>query len=275
MSNYIKMVDGSSSYLEHYGRKGMKWGEHIYTKDDIKRLKKFMRSKDAKEIYRRVKRDDKRHYLAKAGYKQGIFSNRLDAGENSLTRYTSRDEKKLSKRSYFTLHDTQDDLDYKDMAKRGALGSKEDTVYKDRYDNTKTLKIAKASRVAEDIIKKYGDKNMKEMWKMYKDLHVHDLSGYIFDTADEDYGWYAKNGQSTPELVKNGEDMFAFKQQMGRDFNKLLYKANAARTYVDDKYSKKYDAIEDAEDWMYGIGHPMIIYDGSEKLTRKSHRKIQ
>ena len=275
MSNYIKTVDAFDTYLEHYGRKGMKWGEHVYTKDDIKRLKKFMRSKDAKEAYRRNKRDDKRHYLARAGYKQGIFSNRLDAGENSLARYTSRNEKKLSKRSYFALNNTQDDLDYNFMAKRGALGSKEDTVYKDRYNNNKTLKIAKGKKVADDLIKKYGDKNMKEMWKMYKDLHVHELSGLIFDAADEENGWYAKNGQSTPELVKNGEDMYAFKQQMGRDLNKLLYKANAARTYIDDKYSKRYDGIEDAEDWLYGEGHPLIIYDGSEKLTRKSHRKIQ
>ena len=33
----------------HYGREGMKWGQHIYTRNDIKRLKKFINSKQAKQ----------------------------------------------------------------------------------------------------------------------------------------------------------------------------------------------------------------------------------
>ena len=43
-------------YICHYGRKGMKWGEHIYSRDDIKRLKKFMNSKEAKDYAKRYKK---------------------------------------------------------------------------------------------------------------------------------------------------------------------------------------------------------------------------
>lgn len=39
--------------LYHYGRKGMKWGEHVYSRNDIKELKRFMRSKDAKGYAKR------------------------------------------------------------------------------------------------------------------------------------------------------------------------------------------------------------------------------
>lgn len=273
MRDYIITIDENDLYLMHYGRKGMKWGEHVYSKEDIQRLKKFMRTKDAKEYKRNFKKWDKEKF-AEAGYKQGLFNNYISKG-SELSRYTSNNEKKLSRRSYMSLKNSPDDISYYEMALRNALGTSKDRLYKDEYGTDKTIKVAKAKKVANDLVKKYGDKDLKERWKMYKDLNVHEKSGYIYDYADEDNGKVASTGKLSRSTINDAEAMFDFKRQMGRDFNNMLYKNSDARAYIDKKYGKNYKVIEDAEDWMYGISHPVIAYDGSKYLKRKSHRKLR
>lgn len=273
MRDYIITIDDDSSYLMHYGRKGMKWGERIYSRDDIKRLNKFMKTKHAKEYQRNYRKWDKEKWKEQ-GYTQGLFNNRIAKG-SKLSRYTSDDEKKLSKRSYMSIYETPDDDDYKDMALRNVLGSSKNRVYKDIYTNENSIKVAKAQRIANDLIKKYGDKELKERWKMYKKLNVHDKAGYIYDYADEDYGKVASKGLATKQQIKDAEAMYDFKRQMGHDFNNMLYKSGNARDYIDKKYGKNYKVIEDAEDWVYGVSHPVIAYDGSKYLKRKSHRKLR
>lgn len=259
-------------YICHYGRKGMKWGEHIYSRDDIKRLKKFMRTDTAKEYASKYKTWEKEHY-SKLGYKRGIFSNKLEKG-SELSRYTSVKNEKPSKRMYAAINKSHDDKQYIDMAKSGNLGSKSKEQYKVVYTAESKLRVAKGRKVANDLIKKYGDKDLKEMWQMYKDLDVHNKSGYIFDVADEDYGKLSKT--SSKEDIKNAEDMFYFKREVGIKVNELLYKNEDVKLYIDEKYRKKgYDAIEDAEDQMYGTSHPLIVYDPDKKLKKKSTRRIQ
>lgn len=273
MRDYFITVDETDSYLMHYGRKGMKWGEHVYSREDIRNLKKFMRTKHANEYKRNFNKWDRQRF-AEVGYRQGLFNNYITKG-SKLSRYTSDDEKKLRQRAYMSIKKSPDDEEYRDMALRNVLGSSKNRVYNDTYTNDKTIRVAKAKRVANDLIKKYGDKELKERWKMYKDLNVHEKSGYIYDYADETYGKVAKTGKLSRDTIKNAEAMYDFKRQMGHDFNDMLYKNGNARDYIDKKYGKKYKVIEDAEDWVYGVSHPVIAYNGSDYLKRKNHRKIR
>lgn len=259
-------------YICHYGRKGMKWGEHIYSRDDIKRLKKFMNSKEAKDYAKRYKKWEKEEY-SKLGYKQGLLYNTVKKG-SEISRYTSAKNEKLKRRTYASMNKSDDDTNYEDMAKRGVLGSKSKTQYKDVYSAERKLTVAKGKNVANSIINKYGDKDLKEMWSMYKSLNVHDKAGYIFDVADEEYGRLHKN--SSKQDIASADEMFKFKKEVATKLNKLLYQDENVKNYVDKKYkSLGFDAIEDAEDQMHGIDHPMIIYDPEKKLKKKSTRRIQ
>lgn len=213
--------------------------------------------------------------MENAGYKQGLFNNRLTKGA-SLSRFTASENEHGHKRAYMFSTKTTDDRQYKDMALGNNLSNKGKDLYKDTYVAQQNIKIAKAKKVANDIIKKYGDKSLKEMWSMYKSLNVHDKAGYIYDYADEDYGAKASKGLATKKQIANAESMFDFKQEMGTRLNKLLYKNEDVKLYIDSKYKKKgYGGIEDAEDWMFGLSHPYIMYDTEKQMKKKTSKKIR
>lgn len=255
----------------HYGREGMKWGQHIYTRNDIKRLKKFISSKQAKQDAKDYRNYERNEYK-QLGYKQGLLKNKVLKG-SELGRYTGDIEKKLSKRSYLSFNKSMDDKEYERMAIDHNLANKGSNLYKDVYSAKRNLKVAKAKRIANDIVKRYGDEQTKDLWKLYKKMGIHDKAGYIFNMADEDYGKYASKGKATKEQIKNAEDLFQLKQQLGHNLNNMLYKDSEARNYIDNKYSKRYDMIEDAEDWSFGLAHPVIAYNGNKYLERKDRKK--
>ena len=250
-------------YICHYGRKGMKWGEHIYSRDDIKRLKKFMRTDTAK-AYRDNFRDWEKEEYSKLGYKKGLLYNTVKKG-SEISRYTSAKNEQVKGRTYTSMNNSHDDKHYESLAKVGGLGSESKTQYKDVYSAEKKLRVAKGKRVLNSIVKKYGDKDLKEMYKMYKDLNVHDKAGYVYDMSS-----------GTGKEAEYGKSMVDFKTEFGSKVHNLLYKNEDVKSYVDKKYKRLgYDAIEDAEDQLYGISHPMIIYDPEKKLKKKSTRRIQ
>lgn len=154
------------------------------------------------------------------------------------------------------------------------LSNKGSNLYKDIYSAKRNLKVAKAKRVAGDVIKRYGDEQTKDLWKLYKKMGIHDKAGHIYDMADEEYGAYASKGKATKQQIRDAEALFDLKQQLGTNLNKMLYKDSEARNYIDNKYSKRYDMIEDAEDWSFGISHPVIAYNGSDYLERKDRKKF-
>lgn len=257
----------------HYGREGMKWGQHIYTRNDIKRLKKFISSKQAKQDAKEYKNYEKNEYK-QLGYKQGLLKNKVLKG-SELGRYTGDIEKKLSKRSYLSFNKSHDDMEYKNMAMGNNLSNKGKNLYKDIYSAKRNLKVAKANRIANDVVKRYGDEQTKDLWKLYKKMGLHDKAGYIYNMADEDYGKYASKGKATKEQIKDAEALFDLKQQFGTNLNKMLYKDSEAKNYIDKKYSKRYDMVEDAEDWSFGLSHPVIAYNGNDYLERKKRTKIR
>lgn len=259
----------NDDYICHYGRKGMKWGEHIYSRDDIKRLKKFMRTKDAKEYQKAFKKWEKNRY-AKLGYKKGLLYDTVKKG-SKLSRYTSAENEKVKGRTYVSMDNSPDDANYEQGALLGALGEKDKTKdqYKDVYTVEKKLIVARGKKVANDIVKKYGDKDLKEMWAMYKDLDVHNKTSYIYEMNS------GIGENATREKVDSANDMILLKTEVAQRMNKLLYENENVKTYIDNKYRKLgYDAIEDAEDQMHGASHPMIVYDPEKKIRKESSTNI-
>lgn len=255
----------------HYGREGMKWGQHIYTRNDIKRLKKFISSKKAKQDAKDYRNYEKNEYK-QLGYKQGLLKNKVVKG-SELGRYTGDIEKKLSKRSYLSFNNSRDDMDYRIMAMDHRLGNKGPNLYHDVYSAKRNLKVAKAKRITNDIVKRYGDEQTKNLWKLYKKMDLHNKAGHIFDMADKENGYYVTKGKATKQQMKDADALFDLKQELGRNLNKMLYKDSEARNYIDNKYSKRYDMIEDAEDWTFGLSHPVIAYNGNDYLERKDRKK--
>ena len=82
---------------------------------------------------------------------------------SEISRYTSAKNEKLKGRTYASMNKSDDDTNYEDMAKRGVLGSKSKTQYKDVYSAERKLTVVKGKRVANSIINKYGDKDLKEI----------------------------------------------------------------------------------------------------------------
>lgn len=257
----------------HYGREGMKWGQHIYTRNDIKRLKKFINSKQAKQDSKAYIKFENNKFK-ELGYKQGLLNNKVIKG-SELGRYTGSIEKKLSNRSYLSFNNSHDDRQYNYMAKDNQLGNKGKSLYKDIYSAKRNLKVAKANKIANDIVKRYGDKQTKDLWKLYKKMGLHDKAKYLYDMADEEYGIYASKGKATKEQIRDADALFDLKQQLGTNINKMLYKDSEAKNYIDNKYSKRYDMVEDAEDWSLGLSHPVIAYNGNDYLERKKRTKIR
>ena len=65
-------LNPNEDHIEHYGVKGMKWGEHVYSRDDIKRLKKFMKNETAKAYQDNFRQWENEAY-SKIGYKKGLY----------------------------------------------------------------------------------------------------------------------------------------------------------------------------------------------------------
>lgn len=160
------------------------------------------------------------------------------------------------------------------MAKYNQLGNRGKNLYKDVYSAKRDLKVAKANRVANDVIKRYGDKQTKDLWKLYKKMGLSDKGKYLYDMGNTKYGKYASNGAPVQQM-KDAYSLYDLRQELARNMNGMMYKDSAAKNYIDKKYSKRYDMIEDAEDWTMGLSHPVIAYNGNDYLERKKRTKIR
>ena len=254
-------------YICHYGRKGMKWGEHIYSRDDIKRLKKFMRRKDIVEAGKQYKRHRKEEY-AKLGYKEGVFSNSLKKG-SELSRVTGSENENKFGRMYSVINNSKDSGTYKTMASEASRYYSR-PMYVDEYTVNTKLRIAKGKSVANTIIKKYGDKNLKEMWDMYNDLNYRDKTVHLYDMV------HGKIKNASQNDIDQANEALGMIQELARvKMHDLLYSDLAVRKTVDSKYRNLgYNAIVDIEDEISGIDFPLIVYDPEKKLKKKSSKQI-
>lgn len=168
MSNYIKMVDCSDSYLEHFGRKGMKWGEHIFGKlgSTLKRPKKNKYVEPPKEtstasVYTGEHTPKTaRNTLMKSGY-------RVDPTYGWMTKQLSLNGKKMQ----VILDDSSIDNEPDKTVKKANQIEKDlpvihktaaEKIAQDYYDNDPGEWVDKKTVSREDFIKRLEPESIDE-----------------------------------------------------------------------------------------------------------------
>lgn len=266
-------LNSLEDHICHYGRKGMKWGEHIFTGDDIKKLKQFVNRKESKETSKALRAGLDHQFRDQGMYDNG--KNLIIKKGSKLGRYSSEKNETPRDSKYMFINDTPDDWKYENYAKQGMLGSKKKTQYKLSYEATKDLKVAKGKQIIDDVIKKYGDKDLKELYAVYNDLNMHENSEYVLAVN--------KKIPAVHTMGKIGSDEYSSANQIGLlqqeiqgKIDSILYHDMKVYDKVVDEYRKKgYDAIVDAEDQLIGLHAPLIVIDPDEKLVSAGKKKIQ
>lgn len=247
-------------YLDHHGIQGQKWGVRRYQNEDGS-LTAAGKRRIKQEFSKRLDSDiEYEKKLNSELSKKGIVRNKNGTvlkKNSTLGRYSTNnnEENKGNKYAYLTDDDKKY---YRNMASNNLLGAKNhDKIYNYKLKNTSDLKIAEGEDVANHLVKAYGDKQVKSLWKEYNNINIRNNYDKIYSLSkNDDTKWMYDYSKS----VKN--KVYDF-------LNDNLYKDQHINDDVVNYYRKKgYDAIVDAEDWSGGADYPLIVFDSEKNLKR-------
>lgn len=296
--------EDDSDYLEHYGRKGMKWGvrrgppypigsgsknknENRYANKDGSlttagkaRLKKIY-SIESRLNYDKKESERELSSITKHGIVKDSNGTDIIKKGSVLERVSNiRDESMdRAKYAYITKRDEQA---YIKMMKEGYLGTKDvDNIFKYRLEAVDDLKVASGKNVCDRIIRKYGDKNLKKAYKEYLELDLRNNHFKTYGLTDTNpNSKLAKSIRSKLGEYKNDKWAGNYaKETINKVYsglNKLLYSNTSIRSDIYKYYVKKgYDAIVDAEDYSGGFEYPVILLNPENSVTVKSVRRLK
>lgn len=256
-------------YLEHHGVKGMHWGVRRYQNYDGS-LTSLGKRRALKKEFRRIStmdRDEIKNEKAEvkaAGVKKGLFRDSLAKG-STIYRYTSKSNEPIDeRRKYVSITPTDRDV-YKKDALANALSNKGESIYLNEYVSQNKLKIAKAENVTKDIIKKYGDKHINDVYKETRLANArtgyHKLNKELRDPSNPNHWMYE-------HVTKNQEELNRF-------LHKNLYDKKTSQEILNKYKRKGYDAIVDPEDYSDAYYYPLIILNPSKSLKMKRTNKVR
>lgn len=172
----------------------------------------------------------------------------LKKGEK-LYRYSNKKETG-SLRGAYAMRSVSDIKEYFIDAKETRIGFKEyDKIYMSEITVKEAATIKRGRAVVEDIVKEIGDKKLSDAFAAL------DKVGYLDDTKSA--------YERSIIWQNNGKKVLNARADLASAINKHLYKketSEKSREATIQKYLKAgYDAITDAEDFVWNYETPMIL----------------
>lgn len=221
-------------YICHSGRKGMKWYQHIFTKDKNEN-KKSNNSSENKDGDRIIEK----------GKNFGRFS----------------DNKGIRGGTYVFSNDTGYDRDdYKDAFDKGGLGADpyKGKAYEIKLKNIEPVRMRAAQKIAQDLINEYGEKfEKKRLNKLHKELsdlgyYDEDIHSY-YQAKDK----YVERHAGEKKKKKAETELENYEDRLFELSNKNLFKNG--ESMIKKYRDMGYDMIPDIEDYNMARSASIII----------------
>jgi hypothetical protein len=263
MSEMIKKKD---DVLCHYGVPGMRWGVRRYQNKDgtltekgrIK-YKEIISSQNIKKQDLEAKESDKKHLQKTPSIVTNVSKGTdIIKKGTQIYRIGNSGESIDRKRKYVSITD-YDRGTYSGSWEYLPLDMNKN-VSEYTYSAKKKLTVANGKNVADYIVKKYGDKSMKECVQDLEKSHMGKYPYYLPPKEAKKYKWAIDYNKSMRE---KGHKFI--KEQMKKHSDEI----------VEHYIKKKYDAIVDPEDYLSLYAeYPVIILNPSKSLKMKKENKF-
>lgn len=277
--------------LMHYGRRGMKWYQHIYGKEqrhakyanadklEVVRKKSgkavgltpygkkvLERIVSSEEGWKASNKDAVEKALKKKGVKHVDELGDLVGKGTKLTRYSTKKEKLSNKRIYASLTNI-DKSTYEEDAAYGELGfSKKKSFYEISLKTNKDMLVASGKSVFDYLRDHYDSEELEKCYRKVKEYNVYD----IYDQTS-----YAKFHGKNEQEREVGKYVGTIAHSFARQINKTLYDNPTAQKEIIDHFSALgYSAMVDIEDRAHGYQYPLIVFNPERDLSIEKYKKI-